>query len=94
MQQGTTMVMVGTVDVALVVGAEVVGEVVLSEAEDGVMVVSQVDITIMVNLKHRLLCVVSFVAFSFPSLLSCLKPKSVIHCRARSWQGKEPWAWS
>lgn len=41
------MSMVGMVDVASVVGVEDVVEVVLSEVEDGVTVVSQVDIMIM-----------------------------------------------
>lgn len=47
MEQGTIMSMVGMVDVASVVGVEDVVEVVLSEVEDGVTVVSQVDIMIM-----------------------------------------------
>lgn len=41
------MSMVGMVDVASVVGVEDVVEVVLSEVEDGVTVVTQVDIMIM-----------------------------------------------
>lgn len=48
------MAVVGMVDVALVAEVGDVQEVVLLGVEDGVMVVSRVDIMIMVNMMHHL----------------------------------------